>query len=61
MANAIHPNSKAAMFAFARKSIAAQCRMLMEVGATYEEVERELHFHPRKGMTVWELVNKKKK
>ena len=45
--------------AFMRKAIASQCRALLEVGCTYEQVEKGLRLHPRNGMTVWEMVNGK--
>jgi len=61
MGNYVHPNSKQAMCAFARKAIAGIICVLREAGMSYQEIEGELRLHPRNGMTVWDYVNKPKK
>jgi hypothetical protein len=60
VANQIHPNSKQAMCAFARKSITGLIQMLSEAGMSYADIETELRLDKRDGMTAWELVNKKR-
>lgn len=60
MANMVHPNSKQAIVAYMRKTLANQVRILNELGFSYEEAEDALRLVKRNGMTAWELANPKK-
>jgi hypothetical protein len=55
--NSVHPNSKQAMAAFARKSTGCLIHMLKETGMSYEAIETALRLVKRNGMTAWELAD----